>query len=613
MSREVRVTFQPSGRSVYVLPGTILIEAAARAGFVIETPCGGAGTCGKCLVKVVSGKCAECTGAEGCLSDEQLADGYRLACQCRVEDEVAVEIPELSLFQAAQKILISDTGEKLEVDPAVRKKFIAIPTLKHGDARSDLELLVEALGEGKPSVAALRQLPGALREDDFKVTATLCDDRIIQVQPGDTSHERYGIAFDIGTTTIVATVVDLNNGADLAVSSMMNPQTSFGDDVLSRIKKCREDTRGLEILQNTLVDAANKLVATAAHEAGIAAADIYMAVFAGNTTMQQVLCGVDPQALGELPFTPAFKQMMDLSAGDIGLMIYPGARVVVFPQIGGFVGGDTVAGIISTRLDQQSDPAVLVDVGTNGEIVLSHDGKLTATSVAAGPAFEGARIVNGMRAMQGAIEKVVFNSDIEFNVIGNMKPAGICGTGLIDLTAAMLRAGVLDSTGRILGPEELPPEVPEGIRNRVISDDGQFCFVLADGEASATGSRLCLYQKDIRELQLANGAIRAGIKILLNRAGLTPEDLGSVLLAGAFGNFIRRSNARRIGMLPQVSRSKIRFVGNTASFGAKMVLLSRAESEYAARVVDNTEHIDLSASPDFQMEFAAAMLFPEED
>ena len=209
--------------------------------------------------------------------------------------------------------------------------------------------------------------------------------------------------------------------------------------------------------------------------------------------------------------------------------------------------------------------------------------------------------------------KVVFNSDVEFNVIGNMKPSGICGTGLIDVTAAMLRAGVLDSTGRILGQEEIPPEVPERIRNRIIADNGQFNFVLADGEASATGDRLSLYQKDIRELQLANGAIRAGISILLNRAGLSADDLGSVLLAGAFGNFIRRSNARRIGMLPQISRSKIRFVGNTASFGAKMVLLSKEESSYAARIVEKTEHLDLSTSPEFQMEFGAAMLFPEDD
>lgn len=613
MSKEIRVTFQPSGRSVYVLPGTILLEAAARAGFVIETPCGGSGTCGKCLVRIASGECSDCTDAEGLLSSEQVEDGYRLACQCKIQNALTVEIPESSLFQAAQKILSSDTGEKLEVDPVVRKRFVEIPEPEHGDSLSDSEILVKALDGGTPTVATLRQLPRTLREADFSITATLCGDRIIRVQAGDTAAACHGIAFDIGTTTIVGTIVDLVTGADLAVASMMNPQTSFGDDVLSRIKKCREEPGGLDVLHTTIVEAVNKVAGNAARQVGIEASDIYMAVFAGNTTMQQILCGIDPRALGELPFLPAFRNMVSLRAADIGLSIYPDAEVVVFPQIGGFVGGDTVAGIIATRLDQQSEPSLLVDVGTNGEIVLSHDGKLTATSVAAGPAFEGARIVNGMRAMQGAIEKVVFNSDVEFNVIGNMKPSGICGTGLIDVAAAMLRAGVLDSTGRILGPDETAPDVPERIRNRVVADNGQFDFVLADGEASATGDRLCLYQKDIRELQLANGAIRAGISILLDRAGLSPDDLGSVLLAGAFGNFIRRSNARRIGMLPQISRSRIRFVGNTASFGAKMVLLSREESAYAARIVEKTEHLDLSTSPDFQMEFGAAMLFPEDD
>ncbi len=613
MSREIRVTFQPSGRSVYVLPGTILLEAAARAGFVIETPCGGSGTCGKCLIRIVSGECADCTDAEGCLSSEQAADGYRLACQCKIQNALIVEIPESSLFQAVQKILSSDTGDKLEVDPAVKKRFVEIPEPEHGDSHSDAELLVKALNRGTPTVTTLQQLPETLREADFRATATICGDRIIRVQAGDTTAASYGIAFDIGTTTIVGTIVDLVTGTDLAVASMMNPQTSFGDDVLSRIKKCREESGGLEVLHTTIVEAVNKVAGDAARRAGIDASDIYMAVFAGNTTMQQILCRIDPRALGELPFLPVFRDMVNLKAADIGLSIYPDAEVVVFPQIGGFVGGDTVAGIIATRLDQQSKPSLLVDVGTNGEIVLSHGGKLTATSVAAGPAFEGARIINGMRAMQGAIEKVVFNSDVEFNVIGNMKPSGICGTGLIDVTAAMLRAGVLDSTGRILGQEEIPPEVPERIRNRIIADNGQFNFVLADGEASATGDRLSLYQKDIRELQLANGAIRAGISILLNRAGLSPDDLGSVLLAGAFGNFIRRSNARRIGMLPQISRSKIRFVGNTASFGAKMVLLSKEESSYAGRIVEKTEHLDLSTSPEFQMEFGAAMLFPEDD
>jgi len=300
-----------------------------------------------------------------------------------------------------------------------------------------------------------------------------------------------------------------------------------------------------------------------------------------------------------------------MRAADLGLAIHPGADVTVFPQIGGFVGGDTVAGIVGTRLDRTPGPLLFVDVGTNGELVLAHDGNVIATSVAAGPAFEGARIVHGMRATQGAIEKVVADGDIRVNVVGNAKPSGICGTGLVDAVSVLLRTGVLDETGRILGGDELPAGVPPEIRRRIVPGDGQFDFVLAGASETATGEDLCLYQKDIRELQLANGAIRAGITILLKRVGLQPEDLKMVLLAGAFGNFIRRRNARRIGMLPQIPTDRIRFVGNTASFGAKRVLLSGAEKEYAAGIARNTQHVDLSLNPEFQMEFSAAMMFPE--
>jgi uncharacterized 2Fe-2S/4Fe-4S cluster protein (DUF4445 family) len=282
----------------------------------------------------------------------------------------------------------------------------------------------------------------------------------------------------------------------------------------------------------------------------------------------------------------------------------------VFPNIGGIVGGDTVAGIVATRLDRAVRPSLLVDVGTNGEIVLACRGRLTATSVAAGPAFEGARIVNGMRAAAGAIEKVVVDGDVRVNVIGNVKPAGLCGTGLIDAMAALLRLGVVDETGRILGPDELPAALPPAVRRRVVPSDGQFDFVLVDAAETAAGRPLCLTQRDVRELQLANGAIRAGIAILLKRAGLAPGDLDAILLAGAFGNFIRRNNAKRIGMLPAIPSDRIRFVGNTASLGAKWLLLSASEKDYAVRVARETQHVDLSQDPEFQAEFSAAMLFP---
>lgn len=611
MSREVKVTFQPSGRSVYVLPGTILLEAAARGGHIIQTPCGGAGKCGKCLVRITAGECPSCPECARVLGEEKVRAGWRLACQCKVQGPLTVEIPDSSLFQTGQKILSHGSGEDMHVQPAVARRYVELEQPGRDVMHSDSELLKAALGPVEIELAALRALPQALREGGFKVTATLVRDRVVDLHPGNRADACFGVAFDIGTTTLVGTLVDLISGADVAVASMINPQTSFGDDVVSRIKVCREKEDGLKSLQAAVLEAVNGLIGELVRKSGRPVREICAAAFAGNTTMQQILCGITPISLGEIPFVPTFREMLSLRASEMGLAINPSAEALVFPQIGGFVGGDTVAGVIAARLDRAKGPALLVDVGTNGEIVLAYDGRLIATSVAAGPAFEGARIVNGMRATNGAIEKVVMNDDVEINVIGDARPTGFCGTGLIDTVAYMLRAGLLDVTGRILPPDELPSSVPPRIRERIVETDGQCDFIVAHGDTSGTGEHVCLYQKDIRELQLANGAIRAGIAILLKQEGLEPESVESILLAGAFGNFIRRSNARRIGMLPQVPKERISFVGNTASFGAKRALLSTTEREYACRVTRETRHLDLSLDPEFQMAFSEAMIFPD--
>ena len=310
---------------------------------------------------------------------------------------------------------------------------------------------------------------------------------------------------------------------------------------------------------------------------------------------------------------PAFNEALRLSARDLGLATNPGAEVFVFPQIGGFVGGDTVAGILAAGMEKVEKPTLLVDIGTNGEIVLAHDESLQATSTAAGPAFEGARITQGMRATAGAIEKVVIQDDVIINVIGNTRPVGICGTALIDAVAELLRKGLLDETGRILPAEEGPENTPVALRSRLVNQDGETNFLLVPAEESSSGEPIYLWQKDVRELQLATGAIRAGINIMLRRIGMQAEDLGSVLLAGAFGNFIRRSNARRIGLLPQVPCGRIQFVGNAASLGAKHALLSADERARTERLRGRAEHVDLSLDPEFQMEFGMAMMFPSED
>ncbi len=611
LPKEVKIVFEPSGRVVHALPDTILLEAAARAGFILHTPCGGSGKCGKCIVRIRHGKCPPTPAEIAALGEIRIAEGFRLACLAKVSGSITIEIPDTSLFQAHQQILTTDIGGVMDVTPRVIKKFIQLPPPGQYDEGSDLERLRAAIGTCPASISALQSLPVALRTSNFKVTTVQVDNVLIAVEPGDTTASCFGLAFDIGSTTLVGTLINLTTGKDMAVEARVNPQTSFGDDVVARIQTCRTDPAGLTKLHSAILEGVNKIIDDLARKTHVSTANIYEIVFAGNTTMQEILCGINPSALGEMPFMPAFREALEGEAALLHLHTHPHTKFYVFPQIGGFVGGDTTAGILATRLDQTTAPTLLVDIGTNGEIVLAHHGKLLATSVAAGPAFEGARITNGMRATHGAIEKIIFADDLRLNVIGNTKPAGICGSALIDIAAEMLRSGILDFTGRITPPSETPPTLPPLLRARLIEANGETHFLLAAAEDSATGAPLLLYQRDIRELQLANAAIRAGINILLKIAGLVPDQLEAILLAGGFGNFIRRNHARRIGMLPPIPCSKIRFVGNTASFGAKRALLSSHEKQAAAALISKVKHVDLSLDPEFQSEFGNAMLMPE--
>jgi uncharacterized 2Fe-2S/4Fe-4S cluster protein (DUF4445 family) len=612
---EFKITFQPSGRSVFVLPGTTLFEAAARAGLLLQSPCGGKGTCGKCRVRLTKGACEASSACRQFFSKAEIEQGWRLACQARVCNHSIVEIPQSSLFESTSRILTAAGTQTLDVRPAVWKKYVELPTPTMEDDSSDVHRIERAAGSRvKIGLDLLRTLPRQLRDYGLKGTAVVCCDHLVAFEPGDTAGRCFGVAFDLGTTTIVGCLMDLKTGTEIAVAAGMNPQISLGDDVISRILQVRENAKALEELRSAAVSALNELIAELVAKAGVAREEIYEATAAGNTTMQHLLLGISPAALGEVPFPPVFQRGLFLRAADAGIQIHPQGSLYVFPNIGGFVGGDTVAGILAATLHLADKPLLFVDIGTNGEIVLAVDGKLYAASTAAGPAFEGARIRDGMRATDGAIEKVVVrDGDIACNVIGNTLPAGLCGTGLIDLTAELLRLGVIDSTGRILSEDELGDSVSAAIRARLISGDNGTDFRIAAAAESKTGRDVCLYQRDVRELQLASGAMRAGVIILLRQAGLDTGDIHEVLLAGGFGNFIRRSNARRIGLLPAIPRSRIHFVGNASAMGAKAVLLSQEVRQLADDIASRAKHIDLSSDPEFQLEFGMAMMFPEDE
>jgi len=438
----------------------------------------------------------------------------------------------------------------------------------------------------------------------------LVDGEPVAVRRDAHTEGRLGVAFDLGTTTVAGTLYDLHTGLERATHAVMNRQIPLGDDVISRIADVRKDRSALKRLQALAVESMNDILAALHEKCGEEASAVHRLTVAGNTTMQQLLLGLDPSPLGESPFTPAFLDAQTIPAVRIGLKVHPDAALVVFPQIGGFVGGDTVAGILAAHFDALPKPTLLVDIGTNGEIALVKDGVTYAASTAAGPAFEGARIRQGMRAAPGAIDQVwLQNGDLRCHVLGNRPPTGLCGSALVDAAALLLDAGLLDTTGLLAVPSSRPAELSDALARRVVALAEGNGFVLAYGE-NGTPS-VTLTQQDIRELQLASGAIRAGIEALLKQTGIAARDLDALLLAGGFGNYIRRENALRIGLLPPVHYQTIRFIGNASLTGAKRVLLSQTELDRAQALRARSVHVDLASVPSFAELFAEHMLFPE--
>ena len=440
---EVLVSFRPSSKEVYVLRCTRLVEAAAGADIVLELPCGGEGICGKCRVKVTQGAAEPTATEHQRISPAELQAGWRLACQSPVCGPTEVEIPATSLAAAQYKILVQTEGAAAPAsdDPPVRKHYVELAPPARGDDAADMLRLERALQASPLTVdlPLLRELPARLRELDFRGTAVLDDGHLMDFEAGNTVADAFAVALDIGTTTLVAMLLDLGTGSEWAVASRINPQTRFGDDVLSRILHVRQTPDGLRQLHAAIALAVDEMLGELCRQAGIPRERIYELTFAGNTTMQQLLCGVDPSWLGEVPFVPAGGRGLVFRAAELGLHIHPRGIACVLPVIGSFVGGDTVAGILATGLADAAAPTLLVDIGTNGEIVLMAGGKLSAASTAAGPAFEGARISCGMRGSAGAIEKVAVDGRLRINVIGNVPPLGLCGSGLIDVAAELLR------------------------------------------------------------------------------------------------------------------------------------------------------------------------------
>ncbi len=576
------ITFQPSGKRTSSERGHTVLEAARSAGIQLRAVCGGKGICGKCKVKI-SGYKKYTAEEKAFLTQDELKAGFRLACQVTIDQNMTVEVPEESLLKK-QRILIEGVTRKVTLYPNVKKIFLNLPSPTLEDNRADIERIRDSVEHSitKISMEALTEIPLVLRESGFEITLVLLGSELAGCEKGDTTNRSYGIAFDIGTTTVVGYLLDLNTGEELAVCAKMNPQISFGDDVISRINY-GQTRKSLEKLTMSLKVCLLEIIDELSDTAHIKKEDIYELSVAGNTCMHHLFLGISPQSLAVSPYIPAVKEALSVRSN-----LY-GKRMYVLPVIAGFVGADTVADLIAYPLDDRIQ--LLIDIGTNCEVVLGTKDKMLACSTAAGPAFEGAHINCGMRAAPGAIEKVTIDDEICIETVSDEPAQGIAGSGLISAAAELLKWGIMDPSGRLQKEHAFTSQM---------KNDKE--FMLTD--------TISLTQKDLREVQLAKGAIFAAQKILLKTYGADVPDLEEIVLAGAFGSYIPKEAAKVIGLIFDLPAEKINSIGNAAGVGAKLCLLSRKERERAKKLSESVEYVELSSRKDFQQEFMDAMFFP---
>jgi uncharacterized 2Fe-2S/4Fe-4S cluster protein (DUF4445 family) len=598
-------------RQVRVPPGVTVFDSASWNGIAIDSTCGGHGTCHKC--KVLIEQPSPITRHDTrTFTQAELDAGWRLACLVNATRDLTVEVPPLTTRPKAATVGV---GRQVILRPAIQKRYVELaePTLE--DQLSDLDRLLAAVDDLEPvaDLHVLRRLPTVLRAADFKVTAVVVDEALVDVEPGDTTGTQYAIAFDLGTTTVVATLLDVTTGTPVAVASMLNRQQPYGGDVITRISATMMDPEALGRLQHAACDTLAELTEQVCKEGEVDPAHVYEVAIAGNATMTALALGIDPEPLGVAPFVMSTAMPPTVLASELGLELHPRARAVFFPALGAYVGGDIVAGMLASGMDRDKRTRLFIDVGTNCEIVLSDGDRILSTAAPAGPAFEGGAIRCGMRADDGAIEVVKLDpavgGGVELGVIGEVEPRGLCGSGLVDIVAELVRVGLLDQSGRFV-PEESAAEVAPGLADRLTMIGQERVFVLhrsAPDEDPADG--VVLSQRDVRELQFAKAAISTGWTLLLQELGLEHDDIQQVLLAGSFGSYLSASAAVRIGLVPKLPVLRIVAAGNVAGEGAKMALLSVRERAGALALLEEVTYVELSDRPDFNDKFVDQLSF----
>lgn len=599
--------------SVRVLPDEVSFEveedqdllSALRAnGLQIEGICNGKGTCGKCLIRVVSGQVSEATATE---REWQIVVGQqlRLACQTRALSDITIQLPESSRTSEA-KILMAGKRVEAKLVPAVRAMSVEMRPPNLTDQTSDVERLLAGTGAKSYNPTLLRILPETLRTSGWRATAVLRGEILVDLAPSDRRLRLMGVAADIGTTTVVAYLFDLQTGELLTVKADYNGQIRYGEDVVTRISRMLQNPAALNELKEAVVTTLNHLIDAAAKEVGSSVHDVYDLVVAGNSVMTSLVVGADPSAIAKAPYTPPFSGSVAMSARELGLLTADSCVLRSVPLISGYVGGDVVADIMVSGMHKDESLSLLIDLGTNGEVVIGSSRGMLAASCAAGPALEGYGITRGMRAMNGAIESVAIDrrtGDLYLRTISDARPRGICGSGVVDSVAAMLAAGVLEPSGRmVLGSSE-----------RLVRHNGEPSFAVAWGRDSADGRDILLTQGDVRRFQLAKAAIYAATSTLMSEMSVQVDQVERLYVAGAFGNYISPVNAMMVGLLPEMPLERVVQIGNGSGMGACGLVLNQAMWREAEEISKKTKAVELNLIPSFQKRYLDATFLPHKD
>ncbi len=598
--------------SVEVKEGTTLLDALGRInGVHIDASCGGKGTCGKCKIKIIRGKSSSLLPEEEkFLNARDIREGMRLACMTNPAGDIVIELNSLD----EDSRIITDHGVfTASPDPVVQKIYIDVPSPSLEDQRSNLSRVLDVLPVEDPevSLSLRRKISAVLKAGNYSVTAVFTSKKLIGLEPGDTRDLNYSIAVDIGTTTIAAYLLDADRGVVTDTVSALNSQKVFGADVISRIEYSMKGTDKLEMLQSRIVSQVRDLCISLSEKNNVALENIYSVFLAGNTTMLHLFYGIDPEGIAVAPFIPGFLDMMSISSSELKGFSF-NTEIFSLPSISGYVGADIVSGIVASGMDEREEISLLIDIGTNGEIVLGNRKKLYCCSTAAGPAFEGAHIKCGLGGITGAVDSAeIFDGTFRYTTIGSEKPIGICGSGIIDLTAVFLKEGFIDFTGRILEADEVDDKEKTDLFSNIRTDKGDPAFIVEKSAGSGTGSDIVFTQGDIREVQLAKAAISAGILTLLNKSGIEMNQISHVFIAGGFGSYISKRGAADIGLIPLELLEKTETLGNTSGQGAVICSLLKENLKRTKSVASITEYVELSSDPFFNMKYMEEMVFPE--